>query len=174
VKNHAQEMPVPVEIQFPLMKKILSYDRNLRTRCGDSLIICIVYQKRFRTSLNTKEEFVRNVNEEYDAKIENIPIELFAYEINSTTEFESILSKNKVDVIYLAPLRGIDIEKIVSLCNANKILTFTGIPEYVASGIIAGVDIKGERPQILINLTSAKSATVDFNSQLLKLSKILY
>jgi hypothetical protein len=167
-------MPIPVDIQFQLMKKILSYDRNLRSRCGDTLTICIVYQKRFRTSLNTKEELLRVVDEQPESKIETLPLVRVVYEINSVLELETILAKNNVDVVYLTPLRGIDIEKIASLCNTKNIFTFTGVPEYVGSGIISGIDIKGESPQILINLTSAKSAMVDFNSQLLKLSKILY
>ncbi|MBI5215310.1 MAG: DUF4154 domain-containing protein [Ignavibacteriae bacterium] len=172
--SFSQEMPVPVDIQFRLLKKILSYDRNLRTRCGDTLVIGIVYQKRFRSSLNTKEEILRVSGEQPEQNIEDVPFICTAYEINSTAEMEHLLTNNNLDIVYLTPLRGIDIEQVALLCKEKYVFTFTGVPAYVSSGIIVGIDLKIEHPQILINLSSAKATKVDFNSQLLKLSKIVH
>ncbi len=171
--SFTQEMPVPVEVQFQLFKKILSYDRNLRSRCGDTLAIAIVYQNRFRSSLTTKEEFLRIVDEQPEHRIENLPYICTAFEMGSMQELENFLVKNNIDIVYLTPLRGIDIKQVAHISHTNTVVTLTGIPEYISSGIIVGIDIKGEKPQILINLTSATTAKVDFNSQLLKLSKIV-
>ncbi|MBI3193509.1 MAG: YfiR family protein [Ignavibacteriae bacterium] len=167
-------MSVPVDIQFQLLKKILNYDRNFHTRSGDTIAIGVAYQKRYRTSLTTKDEFLRVTDEQTESKIGNLPVVYYALETGSVGELLNSLSENKIDILYLTPLRGIDIEQIASFCNTSGIFTFTGIPDYVSSGIIVGIDIKGESPQILINLTSAKEASVDFNSQLLKLSRIVH
>jgi hypothetical protein len=49
----------------------------------------------------------------------------------------------------------------------------TGVPDYIYNGISVGIDIKGEKPEILINLKSSKLEGADFSSQLLKISTII-
>jgi hypothetical protein len=52
-------------------------------------------------------------------------------------------------------------------------MTFSGVPEYVEEGISVGIDVKNNKPLIVINIKSAKLEGIDFNSQLLKIAKIL-
>ncbi len=83
------------------------------------------------------------------------------------------MSNHDIDILYITPLRATGIKEIIRACGAGKILTLTGVPEYVTDGVAIGIGIKGEKPRILINITSAKNEGSDFSSQLLKLAMVI-
>ena len=169
----AQEMPVPVDIQYQLLLKILTFDRNLHSRTGDTLVIGIVHQKYFRTSLNVKEELMQIFDASDTPEIDSIPVACVPLPIQTLTGFDSLLAQTKIDIIYIAPLRGVDVSTLASICQSRNIVTFSGVPEYMDYGATIALDTQGDNPKILINLNAAKKIGVNFNSQLLKLSKII-
>ena len=77
------------------------------------------------------------------------------------------------DVLYITPMRAVDLGSITKQTRAAARVTLTGVPEYVDAGIAVGVDLQGERPRILINLAAARAEGADFDSRLLKLAKIV-
>jgi hypothetical protein len=167
-----QQITVPVNIQFKIFLKILSYNRNLDLTDG-KLNILIIYQNNFRTSLNVKNNIIDYFEKEKIYNFENVPLLINSISINNETDIENYLNKNKCQVIYITPVRSFDFELFKDLCHKQKILSLTGVTEYVYNGISVGIDIKGEKPDILINLKSAKLEGADFSSQLLKISTII-
>jgi len=167
--SFAQEIAVPLNVQVPLFLKILTFDRNLKTRVGDEIIIGIVYQEKFRPSHNVKEEFLR-VMDPYQ-KIQGVPLRLKPIEISDESNLGDNIST--IDILYVTPLRAIGMNTITKLSRTKKVLTLTGVPDYVKSGLAVSVEIKGEKPQIVINLPAAKAEGVDFSSQLLNLAKVV-
>lgn len=173
VPSFAQEMPAPVDIQYQLLIKILTFDRNLHSRVGDTLVIGILYQKQFRTSLNVKDELLEYYTESKIKGIDSIHLSCVPINFHSVTDLENHLDMRKVDLVYIAPLRGKEVAGVATACQVRKILTATGVPEYMDHGVVIAIDLQAENPQILINLDAAKKIGVEFNSQLLKLSKIV-
>jgi hypothetical protein len=51
-----------------------------------------------------------------------------------------------------------------------KILTVTGVAEYIDQGIIAAFDLLDNKPKIRININNAKSSGIKISTELLKLS----
>ena len=169
----AQETAVPVNVQFPLFLKILTFDRHLKTRVGGEIVIGIVYQRKFRTSLNVKDEFVNVAGTSSIKTIDGIPIRCVPIEIDDETDLANAVSKNRVNLLYVTPVRAVDVEVITAVSRAKQVMTFTGVPDYVESGLSIGIGIKGEKPLIIVNLAAAKAEGTDFSSQLLKLAKII-
>ena len=170
--SQAQDMAVPVEIQYPLFLKILTFDRNLKTRVGKEIIIGIVYQGKFRSSLKTKDELVDVIKKSSIKNVHDIPIKQVSINIDEN-DLESTASKLEIDVLYITPIRAVDIESITKLSRKKKIITLTGVTDYVKAGISVVIDVKDNQPQIVINLPGAKDEGVDFSSQLLRLSKVI-
>lgn len=168
-----QEMAVPVNVQYSLFLKILTFDRNLETRVGDEIIIGIVYQRKFRRSLITKNELVKVMEESPIKKIENIPIRYVTIDIGSDSDLLGAVLKDNIDILYITPVRAVGIKTIADVSRANQIMTVTGVSDYVESGLAVGIGIKGEKPLIIINLLASIAEGADFSSQLLKLAKII-
>lgn len=168
-----QDMPVPVDVQFNLLMKILSFDRNLTARIERQIVLGVLYQEKYRESLNTKNT-IENLTKRYNEQPEiKNPISFVPLEIRGDTNINEILSKQNLDVLYLCPLRAVDISQISTECRNLKINSMTGVPEYLDHGISVSLDVKSQKPQIIINLNSTKLEGSDYSSQLLKLVKII-
>lgn len=169
----AQEIEAPVEVQYALLHKILAFDRNLKNRVGEELVIGILFQSNVRSSLICKDELIAVIEKAQSEKLVDLPVRYVALEMAAALDLSEFVSKNKIDVFYVAPLRAVDIKSVTAVSRAKKIFTFTGVPAYVDAGVTAGVGSKGESPRILVNLPSARAEGVEFSSQLLKLAKVI-
>jgi len=168
-----QDIQVPVEQQVPLLIKILNFDRNLRRNANKQIVFAILYQKMYRKSLDVKNEFEQTISKYSLTKIDTFQIKFIVIDVNEDSDLASVIARNQVNMIYLAPVKATNIGDITTISRQKQITSMTGVPEYVNEGISIGVGVKGDKPQILINLNSAKAEGINFNSQLLKLAKII-
>ncbi|MEO8200095.1 MAG: YfiR family protein [Gemmatimonadota bacterium] len=170
----AQDMEAPVDIQVSLLYKILTFDRNLGARAlGDDIVIAIVYQTGYRPSMVARDQVQDALKKLKDSTISGHPMHWVAVELTTPEALGPALAHNRVDVIYVAPLRGVDLGSIIAAARATLLTTFTGVPRYVERGLAVGVGIANERPQIIVNLTAARAEGSDFTSQLLRVSKVI-
>ncbi len=167
-----QDMAVPVDLQYELFLKIISFERSLMSRNNNSLVIGILYQSRYSTSRNTKDEFLKTLLDHPVKEIKGCPIKYALIDVMTEDVSESIAAHN-VSILYLTPVRALDIEQIAETCRSHKILSLSGVPEYCERGLSVAIGQKGAKPEIIINLNAAKAEGTDFSSQLLKLAKIL-
>jgi hypothetical protein len=169
----AQDVVVPVDVQYLFLLKILTYDRNFRIRVGEGVVIGILYQRKFKRSLDFKEELTRVIDRSGIEEIDSIPLRCVPVDLGEDVNLDSLVTKHKLDVLYVAPLRSFDIRTIAALSRARKITTFASVPEYVESGLSVGIGAKDHKPQLIINLAAAKAEGCDFDSELLKLAEVI-
>ena len=171
---YSQEIAVPVETQIPLFFKIISFDRTILKSGNKNFEIVIIYQKNYKYSQNIKNEIlsVFENNSGYN-NFNGKNIEINSLSINQETDLDEYLAGHKADCVFLTPLRALNIELLVDILIKKKTISFSTVPDYVNDGICFGLEVKGERPNIIINLPTSKSVGAEFNSQLLKISKVI-
>ena len=168
---HAQGMDVPASIQIPLLYKILTFDRNFAAREGDELVIGILYQEGFRSSVVARQEVedaMRSAGTVGSRKVRSVAIEQGA-----TPDIAAALRQDGITVLYVTPLRGVSLTPILRAARAARVMTFTGVPPYVERGVAVGIGLEQERAMILVNLTAAKAEGSDYNAQLLRVAKVV-
>lgn len=171
--SQAQEMPVPLDVQFSLFLKILTFDRSLRARVGNEIVIGILYQRNFRASHNVRDELADLIDKSSVHQVQDILMRHVSIDLSDETDFATAVLRHSVDILYIAPLRAVGIETIYTVSRARQILTLTGVPEYVDSGLAVSIGLRGGKPLIVINLSASKAEGADFHSQLLKLAKVI-
>ena len=164
---------MPAPLQAALFTKILTFDRNLKARAGKELKIGVLYQKRVRSSLEAQEEFVRAMCGDPGRRIDGLPLSCVAIEWTSAPDVQAAVVRKGIRVLYVTPLRAVAIEEIVAISRARRITTLTGMPGFVEKGIALGLALRAERPLILVHLAGARAEGADFDSQLLKLARVL-
>lgn len=164
------EMAVPVQLQYPLFLKILTYDRALPARVGDELVIGVVYQERVRESYRVKDDFLDVMNGADVGAVQGVAVRGVAVE-HGSLERETALAG--IDVLYLTPMRAPDLARVTALARAHSVSTLTGVPEYVEQGIAIGVGVDGRRPRILVNLGAARAEGAQLSAQLLRLAHVI-
>jgi len=170
----AQKMAAPAEIQVPLLFKILTFDRRLATRPpGDVMVIAVVFQTGYRASLVARNQIVDALKAMEDSTISGHPVRWVAVEWIDEEQVRLALIRERTDVVYVTPLRGVELHPLVRTARAAGMTTFTGVPLYVEQGVALSIGIVRERPQIIVNLAAARAEGSDFTSQLLRLCKVI-
>jgi len=166
-------MPVPPRVQIPILLKVLTYDRNFERKVGDKLVIGILYDSQDDDSKKIKEKLLDVLDSLSGKTVKDAPFTYVDLGYSSEESLRnSIVSKN-IDVLYLAPGGVLYLKSIVQISQKYKILTITGVPDYVKKGISVGIGLKDKKPEIWINLGSTKAEGSDFTANLLKLCKII-
>jgi hypothetical protein len=169
----AQDMPIPVDLQHKLIAKIYSFDRSLQGKPGKELRIAIVYQGNLKSSLNTRTALLKETKKLAKDAICDRPVRWLELNLSAGADIKAVAARDSIDIFYICPLRAIEVGDIAAVSREFKIRTCTGIPEYIAVGLAVGLDIKGEKPQIVINLPAAKSEGADFDARLLQLARVV-
>lgn len=166
----AQEMEVPVAVQLPLFLKVMSFDRQLRSRTAGTLVIAIVYQRGYRASAAAKDEAWRAAVRV--GEVAGMPVHLVAIDLDRD-ELAEALTRSQATLVYLAPVRGIDMKEFASVTRAAQVTTLTGVVRYVELGLAVGVRLRGDRPRIVVNLAASRSEGAELTAELLRLAEVL-
>lgn len=169
----AQEVPVPVCVQYPIFLKTLSFDRNLSASSSDTLNIGIVYQSEFRRSESIKDQLLTCAAELPIKSLNGRPLRFVPIDLTDITSLADLISHEALYALYVAPLRAVDVSEILAAAQKRKVLTLTGVPAYVEQGVALGIGKHGNRPTILINLPSSKAEGANLDSQLLNVARII-
>ena len=169
----AQDITVPVELQISLFKKVLTFDRNLEKRSGGELVVGVLFQSRYRRSLSVKNEFFGCLEKMPRDTLGQLPLKFEAIDLSETADWQAEAAARHVNVLYLSPLRAMDVKEIFHTSQSRRWVTWTGVIEYVDAGCSFGIVLKDDRPSVKINLPASRSEGMDFSSQLLKLAQVV-
>ncbi|WP_412067182.1 YfiR family protein [Rubrivirga sp. IMCC43871] len=162
----ADEMEVPVEQQVPLITRVLAFDRSLAG--SQPLVVAIVYQERNRASRQASRAaqtaFAQATVQGRSVRVVGIPM---------TTLARVTAALQSADVLYVAPLRGVDVRALARASAAAGVLTVTGVRDYVDTGVAVGIGLRGGRPEILLHRRSAEAAGADFSARLLQIATLV-
>lgn len=169
----AQDPPVPSDLQYTLLAKVLTYDRNLRSRAGDELVIAVVYQESFPASNAAMKAFEDAYAGSRFHAIDVMPIRIVSIALRDLDRLEKQLREKQADVVYLAPLRAVAPEAVAHAATRAGALTVTGVPEYVSQGAAVGFGLEAGRPKVLIDAVLAREQGADFSSRLLAMAELV-
>ena len=117
---------------------------------------------------------VINIAKELESKVgSNYQFEFEGININKSDDIRDFIKTGNYDVVYIAPLRSVNVENLANILRQNKILALTGIAEYIIYAIPFIVDLDDNKPRLIIDLNNSKLSGADFNVSLLKLAKVI-
>jgi hypothetical protein len=167
-----EEPDLAMAVQYPLLLKILQFDKNLPTRAGQQIVIGVVYQGRFRASARACEEMRKAAHAADNERVGERSIKIVEVDLERVNLREALDSLN-VSVVYVTPLRATHITTITNVTRELNITTVTGIEEYVHQGLAIGLGVWQEKPRVLVNLEASRAEGADFSSRLLSLAQVV-
>lgn len=169
----SQVIEVPIDVQVPIFSKAIALDRNLTKKVDSKskLNVAVLYQSKFRSSLVSKDNFVENLNKQKFQFVSSVKVHELEY--SDQTQLSEWIKKQEIDIVVVTPMRAVDIGKISQQTQSSRVLSFSLVADYANYGISFSIESKSDKPQIVINLKSAKAEGSDFNSHLLKLVRLI-
>ena len=166
-----QEALVPFDRQVVLMNKIVQFDRAYVEMQGEDVVFAIVYQRGYRASLTTQEALVEVLTSQ--STFGRKRVHVVSIELDENGSLDDALLAAAARIVYVAPLRAVDIDDVVRATRGLGILSFTGVPAYVSDGVSIGITMRGDHAEILINLPASRLEGARLSSELLKLSHVI-
>jgi len=167
-------MPVPIEVQVPLIMKILTFDRNFEQNFETDVTIGIVYVPGDSSSLEVRDHLSSWLEQSADKTLKTRPVKYISVAYNTKSELEQAITSHNVNLLYITPGNSEHLNTLLTISQTNQIITVTGVPGYVEQGVSIGLGLKeNQKPKIQINLASSKSEGVAFEAKLLKLAEVI-
>lgn len=167
----AQDMDVPVQVHVPILLKVISFDRQLRSRSAREVVVGVVMQGRNRASA-VAGAAAAEIFATPGTTVDGLPVRVVVVDLDHQS-IRQVLAQSSLTHLYVSPLRAIDISDLASRARAAGIVTMTGIPEYLERGLSVGVGLRGGRPRILVNVGASRAAGAEFSAELLKLADLV-
>lgn len=155
-------VPVPSGEQLALIRKVWTLDRNF-PREG-TITVGIVYRRLDPESEVTKTKMLRAGSNVRGLRFVLVDMDSLGSDWRA---FDG------VQVVYLAPLSGLNLTSLLAATRARSIRTFTGVPEYVGRGVAVGITSEHDRTVIMVNHRAARAEGANLSSQLLKLARLV-
>jgi hypothetical protein len=167
-----EEPDLAMTVQYPLLLKILQFDRNLSARAGEEIVIGVVSQGRFRASARACEEMHRAAQAAGAERLAEKRVKIVELDLERVNLKQALDSLN-VSVAYVTRLRATDMKTITDVTRDLHITTVTGVEEYVHAGLAVGLGVWQEKPRLLVNLKASRAEGADFSSRLLSLAQVV-
>jgi hypothetical protein len=164
---------VPADLQAAIITRLLGYDRALKSRATDAVVIGIVARRSERSSIEAEEGILRAFEALGAQRVQNLPLRLVSHSLENPAAIGGWLAGANVSLLYVTPGLQSDLDAIRKACAEAGIPAVTPVRGFVEQGLAVGVVLKGDRPGILVNLAVAESAGMDLDPKLLKLSEVI-
>jgi hypothetical protein len=171
--SYAQQMAVPIDVQIPLLLKVLSLEKKNLPSSSFAYTIGIIYQDGYDASIKAKDQIFALLNSNTFTLSGGREVKFVPIVIGKDKKLSHLFCEQHFDAVYITPLRLIDMNDLSMMTKKRKILSLTGLPEYVEEGVAIGIGIDGDKAEVIMNLTSTREEGADFSSKILNLVRLI-
>ncbi len=169
----SQSIVVPVDIHLPILFKVLSLEKKTNKPDLETFVMAVVFEGSNEKSVAVKNEilsFSRNGLYEF---LDGKSARFITIDISNTKNIQALLQEINPHAVYIAPMSQGVLQSVMGITQKEKILSITGVPEYVDEGVSIGIGVKGDYPEIIINLAASKGEGAEFSSKVLGVARII-
>lgn len=172
INLRAQAMDLPVETQIPIFLKLLTFDRNLVTSAGSELTVGILFQGGNRESASARRQAESELKRATQL-FEGLSVRIVLIDLDAGDDLARLLEEGHVNALYVTPLRAVDLKPLLRVTRAARVRTFSGVGRFVTQGVAMGAGLRGDLPQIVVNLPALREEGADYPAQVLRLARVL-
>lgn len=164
---------VSADIQVPLLLKALTYDRTLGEKARGDILVGILYKPDDAESEAVARSVAKHIAATSMQTGTDLPVYYRMIPYRDELDLGNIIREEWVDVLYLSPALDEFLQNVLPITAEAKVLSVTGVPEYVGLGVSMGVEEQGGRAGMIVNLASAESEGSRFAGQFLSLCRVI-
>jgi hypothetical protein len=170
-RGHAQEAPLPPDVQAQLLMNVLSFDRSQKQRLSKGIKVAVLFESSIRSSALIAKGITKALPDA--AESIHSRVRVVSMDMKGNGDLVTRLRDLGIRIAYVAPLRPSGVAAVTEACRAQRILTFTGVGKYVRQGAAVGLVRQGGKSQVLINLPASRAAGSVFSAQLLRVARVV-
>ena len=148
----AQATDAPANVAAAITAKLIAFEKNISGTAQD---ISIYVMGDAAVAAEYKKAIGKNIGKATLKKVDS----------------GDGVPTSKPNILFVG--KSANVGKALEYSRANKILSITGIVDYVNKGVTLGVGVEGGKPKILLNLSSSSDEGLDWNPAIIKIAKTI-
>ena len=169
----AEEKFVAGVRQASILTRALAYDRNMKDRAGEAVVVGIVYKAGNNTSEGLANELLAAFRQLEKFAVHGLPFKAVRVAYEGVPALADATRAGGIDAVYICPGMDNDIAAIAALAEERKMLTFASREDQIKRGLAVGVFEQDGKPAISLNLGASQREGAAFSSDLVRLSKVV-
>jgi hypothetical protein len=161
-----------LERQAVLAVRVLSFDKNLSQRAGESVVLLVLSKQGDASSEAQAASWVRALKPIEGVSVQGLPFRVQGVPYDSAS-LRATVEKQGADVLLVCDGLADELPAIRALSRERKLLTFASNRAFVQRGLSLAVVAEGERNVILVNRESARLEGAVLSSDLLKVAVLV-
>lgn len=153
--------------------RVLSYDKQLARRAGDTVIVAVVYPAASATARDERNAWLAALAEVKRIKVAGRPVVAVAVGYDGKAAFDRQMKDLMPAAVLLCGGLGDAIAELRTVTRARKILSFSRFERDARAGLAVALVSGGERDQIVINVAASRAEGAKLDAGLLQLARLV-
>lgn len=164
---------IPPDRQALILTRALSYDDNLKSRAGDSVVVAVLFKPGNPASEAMADTTTRAFKAVEGVKVQNLPFRAVKVGYGGKDALQAAIGAQGIDALYVCAGLDGDASAIRDLARKVHVLTIGSREDLVEHGMSLGVFTVDSKPTITVNLAASREEGAAFSSELLRLAHVL-
>jgi len=164
------QLPAQAEVQ--ILMRVLAYDRALGRNGGGDVIIAVLFDGGSAASSRARGDLVRELHSPNLQSILGRGVKVLELNLAAGGLADALRSEH-VSAVYLTPGLDAYLNGVLAAAESAHVTTLGGSESYARRGVAVGVSAESGRPQLFVNLASARADGADLPSSLLRLTTVI-
>lgn len=169
LQARADDVSVPIELQVDLLGRVAKFERTFASKGTTPATVLVVTKAGVTASTRAGAQI--NAALLRSANWAGRPLAIAAHAFTNAAALKA--AATSAAIVYLTPGLSDEVKNIAQALSAMHILVVASANGDVERGAVLGFELESARPKIVINLSQARGQSLDFNAQLLRLSKVI-
>jgi len=164
---------VPEDKQVPILFKMLTYDRTLAEQSDEVIHLAILAREGRDASEAGAAAFAAALSGQKDKTVNGRAFTFTTVTYREGVDLAAVLAAEHVDVLYVTHGCRDILDEIRSAVRTLDVLTLAAGADDVRDGLSIGLDLKDDRPRIVVNLEALHDEGHDLESRALRLCEVI-
>lgn len=166
----AAESTLPAKSQANVLARVMAYDRNLKARAGDAVVVGVVYAGASSSSTAEADEMFNAFKLLEKFVLLGLPLRVEKIAFTDAATLRAAITERGIDALFLCNGLDSDVGKVIGVAREVKQITLTGQRRYVSQGVAIGSVVADNKPALIFNKTASEAEGSSFSSQFISLT----
>ncbi len=171
--SSAARAEVPPQRQAAVLGRVLAYDRSMKERAGDSVVVAVLYRSGNGPSEECSQHMFDGFRTIERFVLHGLPFKTTRIAYDASGDWRQTLRSAGVDALYVCLGLDDDIDTIAAAARQRKITTMGAREDFVTRALALGVFESDSKPVIVLNYAASKEEGAVFGNDLLGVAKVI-
>lgn len=161
---------LPVNLQAELVTRLAAYDRNMKARSGESVVVLVLVKGGDDDSARSASQLTAALNRA--PRVGALPVAVQTVTWVDEKALLTTLRSTRAGVIFVTAALSGEVEGLARALDKVDVLTIAPSAEMTRKGSVLGFELVSSRPKLFINLPQADRQNVAMPAEVMKLMTV--